>query len=93
MRNNSVYGIGVFMQRCSAEVAAGFYAPCLQALSALLSVENKRFVVDNILGAVSRMILAHHQLIPNIDQVCLKQVVENLKIYSNKIFVYKRCKL
>jgi len=69
VRNNSVYGIGVFMQRCSAEVAAGFYAPCLQALSALLSVENKRFVVDNILGAVSRMILAHHQLIPNIDQV------------------------
>ena len=70
VRNNSVYGVGVFMQRCSADVASGFYSPCLQALSALLHVETKRFVIDNILGAVSRMILAHHHLVPEINQVC-----------------------
>jgi len=69
VRNNSVYGVGVFMQRCSADVASGFYSPCLQALSALLHVETKRFVIDNILGAVSRMILAHHHLVPEINQV------------------------
>lgn len=69
VRNNAIFAIGVFMQRCTKEAAAAVYPKSLQALSAALTKEKKRFVIDNILGAVSRMVIAHTEFVP------IKQVI------------------
>lgn len=69
VRNNAIFGIGIFMQYCDDATARAAYPSALNCLSQSLTNESKRFVVDNILSAVCRMITSHNGLVP------LKQVL------------------
>jgi len=69
VRNNVIFAIGVFMQFSDDQTACSNYPSALNALSTALNKEDKRFVVDNVLGAVARMVMSHPAYVP------LKQVI------------------
>ena len=56
------------MQFSDDQTACSNYPSALNALSTALNKEDKRFVVDNVLGAVARMVMSHPAYVP------LKQV-------------------
>lgn len=97
VRNNSIYGLGVLMQHADSE-AFSHFPVVLGCLSSALTVEKSRRVIDNILGAVARLINAQADLVP------LKQVLpvflanlpleedhdEDAVVYSCLLNVFRR---
>nr|XP_039255508.1 importin-4-like isoform X1 [Styela clava] len=67
VRNNSIFGIGVVLQNADS-AGLQFYPTALNILSQALSTEKSRGVIDNILGAVARMVMANRQAVP-VEQV------------------------
>merc|ERR1712136_196060 len=63
VRNNSIYGLGVLVQYGDKE-AFQHFPMILGCLSSALTTEQSRRVVDNILGAVARLINAQADLVP-----------------------------
>uniref|UniRef100_H2ZPS2 Importin N-terminal domain-containing protein n=1 Tax=Ciona savignyi TaxID=51511 RepID=H2ZPS2_CIOSA len=63
VRNNSIYGLGVLLQN-GGPAATQHYPLVLGSLSQALVKEKSRRVLDNILGAVARMITSNKELVP-----------------------------
>lgn len=62
-RQNAVFGLGE-MVLYSGEKAYPHFPGTLQALSQIVSVEQEEGVLDNICGALARMILSNNALVP-----------------------------
>lgn len=62
-RQNSVFGLGE-MVLYSGEKAYPHFGQILQALSQIVAVEKEEGVLDNICGALARMIIANQTLVP-----------------------------
>uniref|UniRef100_UPI00358EC45C importin-4 isoform X2 n=1 Tax=Myxine glutinosa TaxID=7769 RepID=UPI00358EC45C len=67
VRQNAVFGLGVLAE-AAAEELSPHYAPILGLLSTVLSEEKHQKVIDNICGAVARMILSRTSSVP-LEQV------------------------
>lgn len=67
MRHNCVYGLGELVLH-SGEVAYSQFPVILSALSAAVSQEQHPGTLDNICGALARLIMANFRLIP-LEQV------------------------
>ncbi|XP_078483231.1 importin-4-like isoform X1 [Ciona intestinalis] len=63
VRNNSIYGLGVLLQN-GGPASTQHYPNVLGCLSQALVKEDSRRVLDNILGAVARLISANKELVP-----------------------------
>lgn len=63
VRNNSVYGLGELMLHADAE-GFKFYPQALQALSQAVAKEKDSNTLDNICGALARLIIANSNLVP-----------------------------
>ncbi len=63
VRNNSVFGLGEVALHGGPIVYESFPV-ILQTLSALLSREDNGRVIDQIVGAVCRLIVANHEIVP-----------------------------
>lgn len=75
VRHNTVFGLGELVLY-SGEKAYGNFPEILQALSIAVSTEQHPGTLDNICGALARLIIANHKLIP------LEQV---LPVYVSKL--------
>lgn len=62
-RQNAVFGLGELMLY-SEEKAFAQYTPVLQALSQVVAVETHFGTLDNVCGALARLIIANSQLVP-----------------------------
>lgn len=62
-RQNAVFGLGE-MVLFSGEKAYPHFGQILQALSQIVSIEKEEGVLDNICGALARMIIANQTLVP-----------------------------
>uniref|UniRef100_V9KAN5 Importin-4 n=1 Tax=Callorhinchus milii TaxID=7868 RepID=V9KAN5_CALMI len=96
VRSNSVFGIGVLVEH-GKESMHTHYPSLLNILSSIISREQNRRVLDNVCGAVSRMILTHVSGVP-IEQVFpvlirslpLKEdLEENVTVFNCISFMYK----
>lgn len=62
-RQNAIFGIGELVLY-SGDKAYGHYPQILQALSQIVAVEKEESVLDNICGALARMITSNSALVP-----------------------------
>lgn len=62
-RQNAIFGLGEMVLN-SGEKAFQRFGEILQALSQIVSVEQEEGVLDNICGALARMIIANQSLVP-----------------------------
>ncbi|XP_064416459.1 importin-4 [Latimeria chalumnae] len=95
VRSNSVFGLGVLAEQ-GKEAVFEHYPTLLGVLSSIIAREEDRRVLDNVCGAVSRMISTNLACVP-IDQVLpvllhslpLKEdLEENITVYSCIAFLY-----
>ncbi|XP_055703299.1 importin-4-like [Phlebotomus papatasi] len=63
IRNNSVFGLGELVL-AAGEFAYDFYPQILQLLSAAVAKEQDSNTLDNICGALARLIIANSSLVP-----------------------------
>lgn len=67
VRSNSVFGLGVLVEHGGGAMHQE-YPKILSILSSIISSEKNARVMDNVCGAVSRMVLSHPNVIP-LEQV------------------------
>ncbi|XP_062916193.1 importin-4 [Mobula hypostoma] len=96
VRSNSVFGIGVLAEQ-GKEAIFEHYPSLLGVLSSIIAREQNRRVVDNVCGAVSRMIMTNLAGVP-VEQVFpvlvrslpLKEdFEENVTVFNCIAFMYK----
>lgn len=89
MRHNCVYGLGELVLH-SGEVAFNKFPVILSALSSAVSQEQHAGTLDNICGALARLILANFKLIP-LEQV-LPVFIQNLPLredFDENLSIFK----
>ncbi|XP_051883850.1 importin-4 [Pristis pectinata] len=96
VRSNSVFGIGVLAEQ-GKEAIFEHYPTLLSILSSIIAREQNRRVVDNVCGAVSRMMMTNLAGVP-VEQVFpvlvrslpLKEdLEENVTVFNCIAFMYK----
>uniref|UniRef100_A0A6I8QP31 Importin 4 n=1 Tax=Xenopus tropicalis TaxID=8364 RepID=A0A6I8QP31_XENTR len=97
VRRNAIFGLGVLAEN-GGPAMHQHYPKLLSLLSSVFCSEQKRQVLDNVCGAVSRMVLAHAEGVP-IEQVLpvmirslpLKDdLEENSAVFKCIVFIYER---
>ncbi len=89
VRHNCVYGLGELVLH-SGEVAYNKFPVILSALSAAVAQEQHPGTLDNICGALARLIMANYKLIP-LEQV-LPVFVQNLPLredFDENLSIFK----
>lgn len=97
VRNNAYYGIGE-MVLYGKDVMYPFYMEILTAFSNAITHETHPGARDNIMGAIARMILTNHSILPLdkiyptfVQQLPLKQdFVEYKSIYESVLLLYSQ---
>lgn len=84
-RQNAIFGLGE-MVLFSGEKAYPHFGQILQALSQIVSVEKEEGVLDNICGALARMIIANQTLVPmaNVLPVFVQKIPLRKDFHENK---------
>ena len=97
VRNNCVYGLGELMLHADAE-AFKFYPQALQALSVAVAKEKDANTLDNICGALARLIIGNSTLVPLKDVLPVfvgylplrQDFDENLSVFKCLHLVYQQ---
>ncbi|XP_033113593.1 importin-4-like [Anneissia japonica] len=81
VRSNAVFGIGVLAEH-GKETVFSHYPVLLSAISSLIAKEDDQRVIDNICGAVARLVLTNTEAVP-VSQV-LPRLVQLLPLKEDK---------
>ncbi|KAM9329952.1 importin-4 [Gastrophryne carolinensis] len=97
VRSNAVFGLGVLVEHGGASLHK-HYPKLLSVLSSIISSEKNARALDNVCGAVSRMILSHPEGVPleQVFPVLLRSLPlredfeENRTVFKCIVFLYEK---